>query len=436
MKINPQLLTDPALGAMLAAQTEAVATGQAAGAPVALRQQVELLNDANIKLLLDAMGKTLGEVGKLGGKLPPAVADEAANLGQATLGAETVVPQGLAAMVRGARSGGEALAAFARTLAAAAQFAEAFPRGVRPETAAALLAFASAAAEGGDFPAALRTLADRPTATPEGRALLARLFPQGLTAESAAALETFARKAAEGGDFAAKALIMARQLLDVPDGDGTLPAAARALLATLAAEPPAPAAQAELAGGAALFAKDIPEMVRQAAAFHNLPELEEALVRQKMADSLPWLKLPAETLRQASRAVNEMAAAWPQTDQAAAETPAGQKVLVMTMPICFADGRSYPAYLHISRDREQPGEGDAAADRETWLRLCVATENLGAVDMVFHLRGGQQLSIRVAFGNRDAGEDFRRALPDLRQALAASPLTLTDIAVVAAAEKP
>ncbi|HWQ61511.1 MAG TPA: hypothetical protein VN521_04325, partial [Negativicutes bacterium] len=165
-------------------------------------------------------------------------------------------------------------------------------------------------------------------------------------------------------------------------------------------------------------------------------ELEGALVRQKMADSLPWQKLPAETLRHASQTVREMAAAAPQSDQAAAETPAGQKVLVMTMPIYFGDGRSYPAYLHISRDREQSGGDAAAATRETWLRLCVATDNLGVVDMVFYLRGEQQLSIRVAFGNKEAGEDFRRVLPDLRGALAASPLTLTDIAVVAAAEKP
>jgi hypothetical protein len=436
MKINPQMLTDPALGAMLAAtQAEAARTGQGA-APAALRHQVELLNDANIKILLDAMGKTLGEMSKLNGELPAVVAEEAAVLAQETLGAETVLPQGLAATVRGARSGGDAFASFAQTLADAAHLREAFPRGLKPETAAALATFARATAEGGDFSTTLQTMANRPTTTTEGQALLTKLFPQGVTAETAAVLETFARKISEGGDFAAKMLNMARQLIDVPDGEGTLLVAARALLATLTTEPPAPTVEAEFAKAATVLAKDVPEKVRQAAAFHNFPELEEALVRQKLSDSLPWQKLPAETLRQASRTVSEMAAAAPQSDQAAAETPTAQKVLVMTMPIYFADGRSYPAYLHISRDREQTGGGDAAAPRETWLRLCVATDNLGLVDMVFYLRGEQQLSIRVAFGNREAGEDFRRALPDLRQALAASPLTLADIAVVAAAEKP
>ncbi len=464
MKINPQLLTDPALGAMLTAtQPEAPATGQAA-APAVLRQQVELLNDANIRQLLDALGKTLGEMGKLGDALPPAVAKEAGKLGQAALGADTVLPQGLAATARGARSGGEALAAFAQTLADAAQLSEIFPRGLKPQTTAALAKFTAAISEGGDFATALQTLANKPAsepapanmpaaapstagkpaatpsttgkpvATTEGQALPARLFPAGVTAETAAALETFARKISEGGDFAAKVLNMARQLVDSLKGGETLPQAARVLLAMLPAE--TPEAAAEFAQAATVLAKDIPERVRQAASFHNLPELEKALVRQKLADSLPWQKLPAETLRQASRTVRELAAAAPQPDQAAAETPAGQKVLVMTMPVYFADGKSYPAYLHISRDREQAGGGEAAAQRETWLRLCVATDNLGVVDMVFYLRGEQQLSIRVAFGNREAGEEFRRALPELREAMAASPLTLTDIAVVAAAEKP
>lgn len=459
MKINPQLLTDPALGAMLAAtQPEAPATGQAA-APAVLRQQVELLNDANIRQLLDALGKTLGEMGKLGDALPPAVAKETGKLGQAALGADTVLPQGLAATARGARSGGEALAAFAQTLADAAQLSEIFPRGLKPQTTAALANFTAAISEGGDFATALQTLVNKPAAesavadmpaapqtaapqstagkppvTTEGQALPARLFPAGVTAETATALETFARKISEGGDFAAKVLNMARQLVDSPEGGETLPQAARVLLAMLPAE--TPEAAAEFSRAATVLAKDIPERVRQAASFHNLPELEKALVRQKLADSLPWQKLPAETLRQASRTVREMAAAAPQPDQAAAETPAGQKVLVMTMPVYFADGKSYPAYLHISRDREQAGGGDAAAQRETWLRLCVATDNLGVVDMVFYLRGEQQLSIRVAFGNREAGEEFRRALPELREAMAASPLTLTDIAVVAAAEKP
>ncbi|HWQ60898.1 MAG TPA: hypothetical protein VN521_01220, partial [Negativicutes bacterium] len=290
MKINPQMLSDPALGAALAAfQPEAPAAGQAAGAPAALRQQVELLNDANIKMLLDAMGKTLGEMGKLGDELPPAVAKEAGSLGQAALGADTVLPQGLAATVRGARSGGEAFAAFAQTLADAAQLSDVFPQGLKPQTAAALATFAGAISEGGDFAATLQTMARQPAATQEGQALLARLFPGGVTAETAAALETFARKISEGGDFAAKVLNMARQLVDIPDGDGSLPTAARALLATLMPEQAATAVQAELAKtamatatvtveqaefakAAAALAKDMPEKVRQAAAFHDLPE--------------------------------------------------------------------------------------------------------------------------------------------------------------------
>ncbi len=382
MKVNPGLLNDPAATASIGGQPEA-ASGQAASSQAALRNTVELLADSNIKLLLDALGKTLGEFDKLSGGLPQAAAREAQNLGQAAMGADTVLSRGLAAMVRGARSGGETLAAFAQTLADAAVLNELFPDGLRPETAAAATAFA--------------------------------------------------RSVSENGDFSVRLLTLVRQLVDMPDGETTLLALAKVMLSELPEDIQAPAVREDIARTAAAFSRSLPEKVRQAAAFYSLPELEEALVWQKVADSLPWLKMPKETLAQASQALREMAAA-AVSRQSAAETPGGQNVLVITMPVFFADGRAYPAYIHVSRDREQ-ADNPAAPVRETWLRMCVATDNLGVVDMVFHLRGQQQLSIRVTFASREAGEEFRGVLPDLRSVLAESELTVADIAVVSLTDK-
>ncbi len=376
LKINPQILTDPAATAIPGPMPE---SADGAASPAALRHQVELLTDGNIKLLLEALGKTLGEFMRLRGELPPAAAREAQTMGQAALGADTVLPRGLAALVRGARGGGETLTAFAQTIADAAALSEAFPEGLQPDTAAAAA--------------------------------------------------NFAARAGEGGNFTARLLALARQLADAPNGAGTPLALAAALLAELpdAADLP-PAVREEMARAAAALDRSLPEKVRQAAEFHNLPALRDALVWQKVADSLPWLKLSRETLQQTHKTLLEMAAAQPASQQSTVET-AGQKVLVMTMPLFFADGRAYPAYIHISRDREQH-DNPAAPVRETWLRLCVVTDNIGAVDMVFHLRGEQQLSIRVSFADKEAGEEFRGVLGDLRGALAESELSLADIAVV------
>ncbi len=389
LKINPNLLADPALNAANEALTGSQggapagrATAGPAGAATA-RPMVNLMADGNIKLLLDALGKTLGRLQQLGSELPPAAAEEMNSLGRAALGADTAVPQGLTAMVRGARSGGEAMASFARTL--------------------------------------------------NDAAVLAAVFPDGLAPETAAAAEAFRAATGERGDFTGKLLTLARQLAVAPEGDAALLAAARELLAAMPPEAASPAVQGDLAKATAALARSLPEPVREAAAFQNLPELETALVLQKVADSQPWLKLPADALRQTGQTVKEMAAAVATPAQAATETAAGQQVLVMTTPIFFADGHVYPAYIHVSRDREQAGGETAAAPRDTWLRMCVATDNLGVVDMVFHLYDQGQLSIRVVFNNAEAGEEFRRALPDLRGALAETPLTLTDIAVVATA---
>ncbi|MDR7865426.1 MAG: flagellar hook-length control protein FliK [Sporomusaceae bacterium] len=383
MKINAGLPVDPAATASISGQAEAT-NGPAASSQAALRSTVELIADGNIKMLLDALGKTLGEFNKLAGELPAEAAKEAQNLGRAAMGADTVVQRGLAAMVRGARSGGETTAAFAQTMADAA--------------------------------------------------LLSKAFPEGLMPETAAAATVFARALGESGDLTARLMTLVRQLIATPEDETTPLALAKALLAELPEDIKAPAVRAQIEKAAAALSRSIPDTVRQAAALHSLPELQEALVWQKVADSLPWLKMPTETLEQASRTLREMAGAINSSKQSAADTPGGQKVLVITMPVFFADGRAYPAYIHISRDREQ-ADNPAAPVRETWLRMCVATDNLGVVDMVFHLRGEQQLSIRVTFSNREAGEEFRGVLPELRGALAESELTVADIAVVATTEK-
>ena len=383
MKISPGLPADPAATASISGQAETV-NGPAASSPAALRSKVELIADGNIKMLLDALGKTLGEFNKLAGELPAAVAKEAQNLGRAAMGADTVVPRGLAAMVRGARSGGETTAAFAQTM--------------------------------------------------DDAALLSKAFPEGLKPETVAAATVFARAVGESGVFTARLMTLVRQMIVTPEDETTPLALAKVLLSELPEDIQAPVVREQMQKAAAALNRTIPDTVRQAAAFHTMPELQEALVWQKVADSLPWMKMPTETLEQASRTLREMAGAISSSKQSAAETPGGQKVLVITMPVFFADGRAYPAYIHISRDREQ-ADNPAAPVRETWLRMCVATDNIGAVDMVFHLRGQQQLSIRVTFSNREVGEEFRGVLPELRDALADSDLTVADIAVVATTEK-
>lgn len=274
LKINPQQPIDAARSAVTGTppgQEAAADRGELQAATAA--SAVELLADGNIKLLLDALGKTLGQYQRLARELPPMVAGEAETLAREALGADDTLPQGLPALARGARGGTEALSALAAQLEASA---------------------------------------------------------------------------ASGGSYAG---------------------------------------------------------------------------------------LPAESLRKAGHTLREMVAVLPPPGPPAADTAGDQRQLAMAVPLFFADGRAYPAYIHVSQDRERTG-GDAAAIRETWLRLCVATDNLGLADMVFHLHSRQQLSIRVSFSDREAVEEFRRALPALREELADSPLTLADIIVAAAPDKP
>jgi len=116
---------------------------------------------------------------------------------------------------------------------------------------------------------------------------------------------------------------------------------------------------------------------------------------------------------------------------ATADSSAGHDVFTAVLPLCLGEGRVYPAYIHVARDRESAGARREDEERETWMRVCLATDNIGVVDTVFHLRGRRQLAIRVGFTDREAADELRRHLPEIRARLAASALTLTDLSVVA-----
>lgn len=107
----------------------------------------------------------------------------------------------------------------------------------------------------------------------------------------------------------------------------------------------------------------------------------------------------------------------------------GQKSISFVMPLYIgADGHSYPAYINLYD--EPPHEDEAKRIRkDTWFRVCVLTDNIGAVDIVCQLFEGNNLNLRVNFSNQEAVQSFGEFLPDIRKALYDTSIHLNDLRV-------
>jgi len=178
--------------------------------------------------------------------------------------------------------------------------------------------------------------------------------------------------------------------------------------------------------------ESIPEKIRQAAVQHNIPELRQTWVIQRLAAAREWLATPPEVLRQASQTLHEMAASIPRaSSDTPSEATSGQNSLNMVIPLYFGeDKKAYPAYIHVYRDKDENSGKTDGTTAETWLRVCISTQNIGIVDMVFHIYGDKQLNIRLNFSDASLAGKFKENIAAIRTKLDKdSPLTLADFNV-------
>ena len=99
----------------------------------------------------------------------------------------------------------------------------------------------------------------------------------------------------------------------------------------------------------------------------------------------------------------------------------------MKCQICENE-QSYPAYVNLYH--EPPHEDERGRLRkDTWFRVCVLTENIGAVDIVCQLYEGNNLNLRVRFSDQEAVQAFSEYLPDIRKALYDTSVHLNDLKV-------
>ena len=184
-----------------------------------------------------------------------------------------------------------------------------------------------------------------------------------------------------------------------------------------------------------LSEKNIPAVVRQAAQQQNMTDLSKLWAFMQLCDLSTVDDLHARELKAAGRRVAKFAISMRAAMQAEhAEPVDGQRSMSFMMPIYMGDSeKSVPAYIHIYVEEKEPDE-NGKSQKETWMRLCVLMENIGAVDLTCCLYEGKKLNMRLMFSDSEATEEFKEFIPEIRTALHDSSVDLTGIKLGTAGE--
>lgn len=185
-----------------------------------------------------------------------------------------------------------------------------------------------------------------------------------------------------------------------------------------------------------LCESNVPASVRQAAQNNNMPELSRLWAFMQLCDIASLEEKNPRTLKSASRKVADFALAMRgQMEGDGNKQVEGQRSMNFTMPLYLGDNeQSYPAYIHVYDENKQT-EDNPEPQKETWVRICLLTENIGAVELTCRIYEKNRLDVRVFFSQEETVQGFGEYIPEFKASFAESPLELADIKVGVAGVK-
>lgn len=181
-----------------------------------------------------------------------------------------------------------------------------------------------------------------------------------------------------------------------------------------------------------LCQQNIPATVQQAAIQQDLPGLPRLWAFMQLCDLAVAKRLNARQLKKAGHEIADFATSMRSSMEGDHAIQPGQRSMNFMMPLYLGENKqSYPAYIHVY-DETQEDKETGVLKKETWLRLCVLTDHLGAVELTCRVYDREHLDIRLFFAGNDTAQQFRSFVPELRRKLRNSKLHLEDIAIDAA----
>ena len=185
-----------------------------------------------------------------------------------------------------------------------------------------------------------------------------------------------------------------------------------------------------------LCQQNVPVTVQQAALQQNIPDLPRLYAFMQLCDMANARQMTAKQLKRAGRDVAAFVLAMRGSMSGDNSMVQGQRSLSFMMPMYLGENeQSYPSYIHVYDEAKQDPE-TGYYKKETWLRLCVLTENIGAVELTCRVFDDNQLDMRLFFSDSEIADEFRASMQDIRQALRGSEnLQLNELKVGAVGER-
>jgi len=184
-----------------------------------------------------------------------------------------------------------------------------------------------------------------------------------------------------------------------------------------------------------LSEKNMPASIQQAAQKENMPDLPKLWSFVQLCDLSELKDMQAQQLKTAGKNINDFATVLRQSMPNENSVAENQRSMSFMMPLYMGENqKSYPTYVHVYDEKKKNAE-TGEESKETWLRFCLLTENIGAVELVLRLYEKQNLNVRLAFSDENAVKSFREYIPEFKATFAESPLVLTDLKVSAIGSK-
>ena len=129
-----------------------------------------------------------------------------------------------------------------------------------------------------------------------------------------------------------------------------------------------------------------PLSIKQAAVKNKAEDLPKLWIMAQLSDLAEVADLPAEQLKAAAKSLHDFSTILRSALQNENEVGNNQKSMSFMLPLYMGENeQNYPAYFHIYHEKENGKNPYANQEYETWLRICLLTENIGAVEIVFRL---------------------------------------------------
>lgn len=182
-----------------------------------------------------------------------------------------------------------------------------------------------------------------------------------------------------------------------------------------------------------LCQQNVPATVQQAAIQQNLPDLPRLWAFMQLCDMTFARRMTARQLKRAGKDVAMLVLSMRNSMEGDNSAVQGQRSLNFMVPMYMGEDSTYPSYINVYNEK-QPDPETGEMKRETWLRLCVLTDNIGAVELTCRVYNDTQLDMRVFFSSSETAEEFRQQAKALRDSLKDSALQLKELRIGAPGE--